>query len=476
MADFTGTGVTRHDDNRILEVDLASIAIGQDAIVQNLEKQVVNVRMSLFDFIEQHHRIRMLAHLFAQLATAIFKAHVSRRSANQTAHTMLFHVFAHVNTHKRIFATEKLLAKHLREFRLTDTRRAKEQETTHRAFVVADTCTTTADGLHNCIHSLILTNHALLNFIAEVDELLRFFATESADRDSRHLTDDVTDNVFIDNRRFGFFVLQLLFAFGNAVLQFFFTGAELCRRSVILVSDSLFLFLEAFAKLVFHVLQVLRNLDGIQAHASARFIEHVDCLIRQEAFADVAFTKFNCRTHGIRRVMHVVMLFILRAQTIENLDGIFDRRRIHNNRLEAAFKSRVLFDVLAVFIKSRSTNALEFATCKSGLKDVRRIEAAFGTAGSYNRVEFIDKENHGIAHALEFHDESLHAFFKLTSILCTSDHSGNIKSYHALVREQIRNLALHNLESQAFNNRGLTHARFANERRVVLFAAAKNLD
>ena len=476
MADFTSTGVTRHDDNRILEVDLAAIAIRQNAIVQNLEEQVVNVRMRLFNFIEQHHRIRMLANLFAQLTTTIFKAHISRRSANQAAYAMLFHVFAHVDTHKRIFATEKFLAKHLREFRLTHTRRAQEEEAAHRALVVANACTATADGFHNRIDSLILTNHALLDFITEVDELLRFFATESADRDARHLADDVTDNVVIDNRRFGLFALQLLFAFGNAILQFFFAGAKLCRRSVILVGDSLFLFLEAFAKLVFHVLQILRNLDGIQAHACARFIEHVNGLVRQEAFADVAFTKFNGSTHSIRRITHIVMLFILRAEAIENLDRIFDRRRIHDNRLETAFKSRILLDVLAVFVKSRSANALEFTTCKGGLKDVRSIEAAFRAACPHNRVEFIDKENHGIANALEFHDEALHAFFELATILCTSHHSSNVKRHNALVRKQIRNLALYNLESQTFDNRSLTYARFANERRVVLFATAKNLD
>ena len=155
---------------------------------------------------------------------------------------------------------------------------------------------------------------------------------------------------------------------------------------------------------------------------------------------------------------------------------VFDRRRIHYNRLETAFKSRILFNILAVFVKSSRTNALEFATSKRWLENVRCIKAAFGAACAHNRVEFINKENHRIANTLEFRNEALHAFFELSAILCTRHHSGNIKRHDALVRQQIRNLALNNLLRKAFDNRRLAHARFANQRRVVLFATAKDLN
>ena len=316
VANFTGAGVTRHDDYRILEVNLAAIAIRQNTIIQDLQKQVVNVRVSLFNFVQKYDRIRMLAHLFTQLSTAIFKAHVSRRSANQTAHAVLFHVFAHVDTDKRILTAKKFLAKDFRKFRLADTRRTEEQEATHRALVVADTRTATTDGLDNRIDRLILPNHALLDFVAQMQKLLSFFATQPADRNSRHLANHVANDVFIDNRRFRFFILDLFLAFGNAVLQFFFASAELGCRTIILIGNRFFFLLDALAEFVFHVLQVLRNLDGIETHTGTRFVENVNRLVRQEALADVTFAQFNCSTHGIRRVTHIVMLFILRAKTI----------------------------------------------------------------------------------------------------------------------------------------------------------------
>ena len=91
-------------------------------------------------------------------------------------------------------------------------------------------------------------------------------------------------------------------------------------------------------------------------------------------------------------------------------------------------------------------------------------------------MEFVDKEDHGIAHALEFHDEPLHAFLELTAVLGTGDHRRHVKRNHALVREQVGNLLLHNLLRKAFDNRGLANAGFTDERRVVLLAAAEDLD
>ena len=124
MAHFAGTGITRHNDNRILEVDLSTIAIREDTIIQNLQQQVVNIRVSLLDFIKKNHTVGALAHLFAQLSTTVFKAHVSRRRTDKAADTVLFHIFAHVDANHGFFATEQTLTQHLRQFCLTHTGRA----------------------------------------------------------------------------------------------------------------------------------------------------------------------------------------------------------------------------------------------------------------------------------------------------------------------------------------------------------------
>ena len=91
-------------------------------------------------------------------------------------------------------------------------------------------------------------------------------------------------------------------------------------------------------------------------------------------------------------------------------------------------------------------------------------------------MEFVDEKNHGVAHALEFHDEALHAFLELPAVLGSRNHRRHVERHDALVHEQVGNLLLHNLLREALDNRGLAHAGFADERRVVLLAAAENLD
>ena len=174
--------------------------------------------------------------------------------------------------------------------------------------------------------------------------------------------------------------------------------------------------------------------------------------------------------------MHLVVLFILRTQPIQNLDRIFGVGRIHNNRLEAAFERSILFDILAIFVDGGCPNALEFTTGKSRLKDVARIQASFGTARAHNRMEFIDEQNNGTVDTLKFRNESLHAFLELSAVLGTGHHGGHIERHHTLVHQEFRNLLLDNLLSEPLDNRRLTDTRFADERRVVLLAAAKNLD
>ena len=174
--------------------------------------------------------------------------------------------------------------------------------------------------------------------------------------------------------------------------------------------------------------------------------------------------------------MHLMMLFVLRAQPFQNLDGIFGIGRIHNNRLEAAFERGILLDILAVFVNRRRTNALEFTTGKRRLENIGSVKATFRTSSPNNRMEFIDKENHRIIDALEFHDKALHAFFELSTILSTGHHGGHVKRHHALVHQEFRNFLLDNLLRETFDNRRLTDTRFTDEGRIIFLATAKNLN
>ena len=44
--------VRRHDDHRVAKIDGAALAVGETAVVENLQQDVEDVRMRLFDFVE----------------------------------------------------------------------------------------------------------------------------------------------------------------------------------------------------------------------------------------------------------------------------------------------------------------------------------------------------------------------------------------------------------------------------------------
>ena len=55
LGDSLGAHVGRHDDNRVLEGHLATLAIGQTAVVEHLQQHVEDIRMGLLHLVEQNH-------------------------------------------------------------------------------------------------------------------------------------------------------------------------------------------------------------------------------------------------------------------------------------------------------------------------------------------------------------------------------------------------------------------------------------
>ena len=95
---------------------------------------------------------------------------------------------------------------------------------------------------------------------------------------------------------------------------------------------------------------------------------------------------------GIRN-FHAVVRFVLFLQTTQNGDCVFHTRLVHKDLLEAAFKCRILFNVLAVFIKRCCADHMQLAAGQSGFQHIARIHAALGLTGTDHRMDFINKEN-----------------------------------------------------------------------------------
>jgi len=95
LRQLRGTGVGGHDDHHIAEIRLASVVVGQRAVIHHLQQDVVDIRMRLLDLVEQQHRIWMLGDRFGQ-QPALVETDVAGRRADQPRNRMAFHVFRHV--------------------------------------------------------------------------------------------------------------------------------------------------------------------------------------------------------------------------------------------------------------------------------------------------------------------------------------------------------------------------------------------
>ncbi len=87
--------VRGHDDDGVFEVHRVAQAVGQLAILENLQQDVVDVRMSLLDFVQQNDRIRRALHPLGQLA-AFFVAYISGRRTDELGDRVLLHELRHV--------------------------------------------------------------------------------------------------------------------------------------------------------------------------------------------------------------------------------------------------------------------------------------------------------------------------------------------------------------------------------------------
>jgi hypothetical protein len=77
LAQVAGPEVRGHDEHGVAEVDRATLAVGEAALLEDLQQRVEHVGVGLLDLVEQHHAERLAAHGLGELA-ALFVARRSR--------------------------------------------------------------------------------------------------------------------------------------------------------------------------------------------------------------------------------------------------------------------------------------------------------------------------------------------------------------------------------------------------------------
>src|SRR5579885_1391030 len=466
--------VGSHDDDGIAEIHRIAESVRQLAVFKNLQQDIENVRMRLFDLIQQDDRIRRAANTLRQLA-ALFVAHVSRRRANELRNGVLLHEFGHVEAHQRLFRAEEEFREAARHFRLADARRSKEKEAAHGPRRRLEPGAAAANRARESGDGLVLADHPLVQFGLDAQQLLLLVLLDGSDRDSGPPRDDFLDVLAVHDA--GRRVIELVTLPQRAEIFFFlalFLGVE-ARFFEFMRGDGALHAVGDELDALLDLAHLFRNRRLAQLYARAGFVDQVDGFVRQETVGNVTIREIHRITQGVIRVGYGVKLLVALAHAVQHLDGFLFVRGGHFHGLAAPLERAVLFHGLAVFAGCRGAYALDFSAGKRGLQDVCRVERTFRGTRAHQGVQLVD-ENKGVLAFHQFLHDGLEPLFELPAVFRSGHDQGKVQREDALVREERRNVAVGNALRQAFDNRGLSHARFADQHRIVLGAAAQDLN
>ena len=170
----------------------------------------------------------------------------------------------------------------------------------------------------------------------------------------------------------------------------------------------------------------------------------------------------------------MMVLFVAVAQALHDADGLLFVRLADGERLEAALEGGVLLDMLAVFVQGGGADDLDLAAAQRGLQDGGGVDGAFGRTRADQGMELVHEQD-DVARILHFLDALLQALFELAAVLAARDQAGYIEREDTAVAQDVGNLVGCDQLRQALDDRGLAHAGFAQDKRVVLLAAAQDL-
>jgi len=164
-------------------------------VIHDLQENVEDVRVRLFDFVEQQHAVGLLGDRLGQQATLV-EPDVTRRRADQAGDGMTLHVFGHVETHQ--FYAEAV-GQLLGDLGLADPGRAAEQEGADRLARIAESGAGHLDCPGQRVDRLVLAEDDGLEIAVEILQRATVVERHVLRRDAGDLGDDFLDVSLVDD-------------------------------------------------------------------------------------------------------------------------------------------------------------------------------------------------------------------------------------------------------------------------------------
>ena len=474
LRNLAGAHIGRHDDHGVAEVDRLALAIGQAALLQHLQQDVEDIGVCLLDLVEQHDRVRVATNGLGELA-ALVVTDVARRATDELGDLELATELGHVEADERVFAAKEILGERLGELGLARAGGTQEDKAAAGTTRVLERRAATAHGLGDGLDGLVLADNAGLEHAFGLQQATALALGERGNRHARGHGHDVGNLTHVDGERAG---VELGGPGGLGFGEFNLGGLLLLGDLGGLVHViALGGLLRGGLELLYTMLGLAHRLGrAIRGDASAGtgLVDEVDGLIGQEAILDVAVGKVRCGLDSTLRIAHMVVLLVARLERGQDLDRVLDARLLDIDGLEAALKGRIFSEVLTELLSRGGTNDLESTAREHGLEHRARIDRTLGRTGTDDGVHLVDKQDDVVGFG-RLLDHVLEALLKLTAILGTRDKTRQIERPDILVHKILGHIASSNLLRQALDDSRLAHAGIAQDKRIVLGAARKDL-
>ena len=183
LHDELAADVGGHDDDRVLEIHRPALTVGDASVIKDLKKDVENIAVGFFHFVEKDDGIRMATDGFGQLS-ALIVSDIARRRADEPRHGVLLHVFAHVEAHDGLLVVEEEFGQRLAQLGFAHAGGSEEHEGTDRPVFVLQSGPRAAHGVGDRFDGLGLSDHALHEPLFHFDQLLTFTFLQARDRDA----------------------------------------------------------------------------------------------------------------------------------------------------------------------------------------------------------------------------------------------------------------------------------------------------
>ncbi len=160
------------------------MVICEACIVHNLQQNIHDISMRLFDFIEQEERVWVLANRLDKKPPFLI-AHIARRRTDEFRHAMLFHIFAHIDALKM---DTKLTCNLTCKLCLAHACGSSKEKCPNRAIGHIEPSACALERINKTRNCIILPKNALGEIVCKMIQNSGFIAAHIDFRNLRELT------------------------------------------------------------------------------------------------------------------------------------------------------------------------------------------------------------------------------------------------------------------------------------------------